>query len=269
MKIRIFLPAAFLGMLICVWGSPASSDELKRIRLMPMQLDTGRPLMHVLKERKSNRAFNPKKLPNRVLSNLLWAANGINRPGSGGRTAPSAMNQQEIDIYVATAEGLYLYDVRARQLIPVLNEDIRGRTGQQAYVGEAPVNGGLGDEIGHALHPKQKSGLTRPARILRWSVGLDPTAPVLRGDIGQFPLHCKDESHGARRDGRASGSGQAEVGVLPVSLVFHSETAIPAPRMAKVMPSDHSGGNFCQPIRSAMKIFEPMNTSRIDSAYLR
>lgn len=140
MKIRIFLPAAFLGMLICVWGSPAFSEELKRIRLMPMQLDTGRPLMHVLKERKSARAFNPKKLPNRVLSNLLWAANGINRPGSGGRTAPSAMNQQEIDIYVATAEGLYLYDVRTRQLIPVLNEDIRGRTGQQTYVGEAPVN---------------------------------------------------------------------------------------------------------------------------------
>ena len=50
------------------------------------------------------------------------------------------MNQQEIDIYVATAEGLYLYDVRTRQLIPVLNEDIRGRTGQQTYVGEAPVN---------------------------------------------------------------------------------------------------------------------------------
>ena len=140
MKIRIFLPAAILGMLICVWGYPASSDELKRIRLMPMQLDTGRPLMHVLKERKSTRAFLPKKLPIRVLSNLLWAANGINRPGSGGRTAPSARNQQEIDIYVATAEGLYLYDVRTRQLIPVLNEDIRGRTGQQTYVGEAPVN---------------------------------------------------------------------------------------------------------------------------------
>lgn len=140
MKIRILLPVALLGLLIWVCGSPAFSDDLKRIRLMPMQLDTGRPLMHVLKERKSARAFNPKKLPNRVLSNLLWAANGINRPASGGRTAPSAMNQQEIDIYVATAEGLYLYDVRVRQLIPVLQEDVRGRTGQQAYVGEAPVN---------------------------------------------------------------------------------------------------------------------------------
>ena len=140
MKIRIILPAALLGWSICIWGSPAFSDELKRIRLMPMQLDTGRPLMHVLKERKSTRAFLPKKLPIRVLSNLLWAANGINRPGSEGRTAPSARNQQEIDIYVATAEGLYLYDARVRQLLPVLREDIRGRTGQQAYVGEAPVN---------------------------------------------------------------------------------------------------------------------------------
>ena len=140
MKFRIFLPAAFLGLSIFAGGSLVFSDELKRVRLMPMQLDTGRPLMHVLKERKSARAFNPKKLPNRVLSNLLWAANGINRPRSEGRTAPSARNQQEIDIYVATAEGLYLYDVRTRQLIPVLKEDVRGRTGQQAYAGEAPVN---------------------------------------------------------------------------------------------------------------------------------
>ncbi len=140
MKIGIFLPAALLGIWICLSGSPAFPGDLKPIRLMPMQLDTGRPLMHVLRERKSARAFNPKKLPNRVLSNLLWAANGINRPGSGGRTAPSAMNQQEIDIYVATAEGLYLFDAPARQLTPVVREDVRGRTGQQAYVGEAPVN---------------------------------------------------------------------------------------------------------------------------------
>ena len=100
----------------------------------------GKPLMEALSERMTRREFAPDRLSAQVLSNLLWAANGINRPGSGGRTAPSAMNQQEIDIYVATAEGLYLYDVRTRQLIPVLNEDSRGRTGQQTYVGEAPVN---------------------------------------------------------------------------------------------------------------------------------
>lgn len=140
MKKKTFWSVVFLGLLMGFCGSSAFSDDLKPIRLMPMQLDTGRPLMHVLRERKSSRAFNPKKLPNRVLSNLLWAANGINRPGSGGRTAPSAMNQQEMDIYVATADGLYLFDVQTRRLMPVLREDIRSRTGQQPYVVEAPVN---------------------------------------------------------------------------------------------------------------------------------
>jgi len=115
-------------------------QDLKPVSLMQFQSDTGRPLLHVLKERKSSRAFSPRNLPKRVLSNLLWAANGINRPASGGRTAPSAMNQHEIDIYVATAEGLYLFDAKGRQLRPVLKQDIRVLTGVQAYVQDAPVN---------------------------------------------------------------------------------------------------------------------------------
>jgi SagB-type dehydrogenase family enzyme len=137
---NFFLPTTLAAVFLCVSSWPAFSDDLKPIQLMQLQLDSGRPLIHLLKERKSSRAYSPKKLPNRVLSNLLWAANGINRPGSGARTAPSAMNQQEIDIYVATADGLYLFDVKAHQLKPVLKEDIRSRTGQQAYAGEAPVN---------------------------------------------------------------------------------------------------------------------------------
>ncbi|MBA4396048.1 MAG: nitroreductase [Syntrophus sp. (in: bacteria)] len=119
---------------------PTVAQDLKPIPLMQFQSDTGRPLVHVLKERKSSRAFSPRNLPKRVLSNILWAANGINRPASGGRTAPSAMNQQEIDIYVATAEGLYLFDAKGRQLRPVLKQDIRGLTGVQDYVRDAPVN---------------------------------------------------------------------------------------------------------------------------------
>ncbi|MCU0581621.1 MAG: SagB/ThcOx family dehydrogenase [Syntrophales bacterium] len=93
-----------------------------------------------MKERKSSRDFNTRRLPKRVLSNLLWAANGINRSATGGRTAPSAMNQQEIDIYVATAEGLFLFDAKGHQLQPVLKQDIRALTGQQAYIQDAPVN---------------------------------------------------------------------------------------------------------------------------------
>jgi nitroreductase len=129
-------------MSILLLASPGvtMSEDLKPVPLMHFQLYSGRPLMQVLKERKSAREFSARKLPKRVLSNLLWAANGINRSDTGGHTAPSAMNQHEIDIYVATAEGLYLFDAKGHQLLPVLKQDVRGLTGQQAYVQDAPVN---------------------------------------------------------------------------------------------------------------------------------
>jgi hypothetical protein len=103
--------------------------QLPPIELPKPQLDGGRPLMQVLKDRQSSRAFSSKKLPMQVLSNLLWAAFGINRPESGKRTAPSAMNWQEIDIYVATCNGLYLYDAKAQRLEPVIDKDTRAATG--------------------------------------------------------------------------------------------------------------------------------------------
>jgi SagB-type dehydrogenase family enzyme len=96
--------------------------------------------MQVLKDRGSSRSFSSEKLSLQVLSNLLWAASGINRPDSGKRTAPSAVNWQELDIYVATAEGLYLFDAKSHRLNPILPEDIRALTGGQPFVREAPVN---------------------------------------------------------------------------------------------------------------------------------
>lgn len=116
------------------------AEELKPIQLPKPQIDGGRPLMQVLKDRRSSREFSTEKLPIQVLSNLLWAAFGINRPDSGGRTAPSAVNWQEIDIYAATADGLYLYDAKAHMLKLVLSEDIRAMTGRQPFVKEAPLN---------------------------------------------------------------------------------------------------------------------------------
>jgi hypothetical protein len=118
----------------------AAGEEPKPVQLLKPQMEIGKPLMQVLRDRTSSRAFSPDKLPNQVLSNMLWAAFGVNRPESGMRTAPSAVNAQEIDIYVATAEGLYLYDAKAHALKPVLSEDIRVLTGKQSYVREAPVN---------------------------------------------------------------------------------------------------------------------------------
>jgi len=115
------------------------AQDAKPIQLPAPEMDGGRPLMQVLKERKTQREFSPEKLPTRILANLLWAAFGINRP-DGGRTAPSAMNWQEIDIYVAMADGLFLYNAKANRLDPILAQDVRAATGTQAFVATAPVD---------------------------------------------------------------------------------------------------------------------------------
>jgi SagB-type dehydrogenase family enzyme len=117
-----------------------SASDLQPIKLPVPQLDRGKPLMQALADRKSARSFSMKKLPVGILSNMLWAAYGVNRPESGHRTSPSAMNWQEIDIYVATSEGLYRYNAKEHSLDPVLNKDIRSFTGKQPFVSEAPVN---------------------------------------------------------------------------------------------------------------------------------
>jgi SagB-type dehydrogenase family enzyme len=121
-------------------SSVATAQELKPVSLPDPQTDGGKPLMQALKARRTSREIKPDKLPLQVLSNLLWAAFGINRPESGKRTAPSAMNWQEIDIYVALADGLYVYDAKAKRLNPVLAADMRGATGTQDFVKDAPVN---------------------------------------------------------------------------------------------------------------------------------
>jgi len=121
-------------------GAAATAQELEAIKLPAPQTDGGKPLMQCLKERVSLREFDSKPLPPQVMSNLLWAAWGISRPDSGKRTAPSASNRQEIDLYVTTADGVYLYDAAEHALQPVMAKDIRADTGTQPYVGTAPVN---------------------------------------------------------------------------------------------------------------------------------
>jgi len=100
--------------------------------------EAGMPLMQALTLRKSSRSFDDKELPAQVLSNLLWAAIGINRE-DGKRTAPSACNWQEIDIYVAMKNGLFLYNAKEHSLDLVLEKDIRELTGKQEFVKVAPL----------------------------------------------------------------------------------------------------------------------------------
>lgn len=116
------------------------APELKPIQLPKPRTDGGKPLMQALKERKSTRSFSSEPLPMQVLGDLLWAACGVNRPETGQRTAPTARNRQEIDVYVALEQGLYLYDAKTHTLQPVLAKDIRAETGPQPFVKDAPVN---------------------------------------------------------------------------------------------------------------------------------
>jgi nitroreductase len=135
---RFFVRSLAFGLLFC--PALALRQELKPLLLPSPQTDGGKPLMQALRDRHSTREFSSEKLAPQVLANLLWAAFGINRPGEGKRTAPSAMNWQEVDIYVATAEGLYVYDAKGNKLDPILAQDVRATTGVQPYVKDAPVD---------------------------------------------------------------------------------------------------------------------------------
>jgi SagB-type dehydrogenase family enzyme len=135
--ISLFIAVVWVISIMCVGIS--YSDERITIKLPDPQVNGGKPLMQALKDRTSSRSFSPQKLSDQTLSNLLWAAFGVNRPGTGKRTAPSAVNWQEIDIYVVTAEGLYLYNAKNQTLELISSGDIRAATGKQDYAKEAPV----------------------------------------------------------------------------------------------------------------------------------
>ena len=110
------------------------------IDLPPPALSSPATLAQALAGRRSGRAFRPDTLPLAVLSSLLWSAYGINRRASGGRTAPSAHNWQEIDVYAVLPDGAYRYDAVAHRLLSVAAEDLRGATGSQDFVASAPLN---------------------------------------------------------------------------------------------------------------------------------
>ena len=120
-------------------GVAGFADTPQGIALPKPNTEGGKPLMQALNERKSAREFSVEKLSPQVLSNLLWAAFGVNRP-DGRRTAPSASNRQEIDIYAVMSDGVYLYNAKANRLEPVISDDLRAATGTQPFVAEAALD---------------------------------------------------------------------------------------------------------------------------------
>lgn len=129
-----------LGLMNQLRPRPPVGEGAPMRELPAPQVESGRPLMEALRRRQSRRAFSPRPLPAQMLSDLLWAAAGVNRPALGGRTAPSAMNAQEVLLYVALPEGLYLYDPAVHALRQAAASDVRGVSGYQDFVDTAPLD---------------------------------------------------------------------------------------------------------------------------------
>jgi nitroreductase len=128
-----------LGMMGRLRPKPTLGTAATSIRLPAPDKHGGMPLLDALAQRRSAREFAPTELPLQVLSNLLWSTFGVNRP-DGHRTAPTALNCQEITIYVALPSGAYLYDASANALELAAACDIRRVTGYQDFVEEAPLD---------------------------------------------------------------------------------------------------------------------------------
>ena len=138
MKILLTLLIYLLAQFTC--PTPSFADDSTDIILPAPQTQGGIPLMQALRERQSSRSFSAHSLPDQLLSDLLWAAFGINRPDSGRRTAPSARNWQEVDVYVVMKDHSYVYEPESHSLKHVAKGDLRAHTGRQEFAATAPLN---------------------------------------------------------------------------------------------------------------------------------
>ena len=126
---------------MCVTMTTPHAQGAGELKLNRPDLNRGVNVMKAFSDRHSDREFSTRELSLQDLSDLLWAANGVNRPGDGKRTAPSALNKQDVDIYVFLAKGVYLYDASKHVLKLVAEGDHRAVVaGKQDFVKQAPVS---------------------------------------------------------------------------------------------------------------------------------
>lgn len=150
--------------LVPVNAAASAKPAPGQARLLPApSKEGGMPLMQALSLRRSTREFSPRRLSDQVLSDLLWAAYGVNRP-SGDRTAPSWRQVVVIDIYAAMKDGLWLYDPQRHTLIAHPTGDIRAQTGRQDFPATAPLN------LVYVAHSERMRELTPENRTLFCSV---------------------------------------------------------------------------------------------------
>lgn len=188
MRYLIWLPL-WLGIL-----GQAAAGGPETVPLPPPHTEGGMPLMQALKARHSSREFAARPLPRQVLSDLLWAANGVNRPDTGKRTAPTAKDMREILVYVITAEGAHLYEPSVHALRRVADGDLRHLAGTQDFVAQAPLNlvyvADLGrmdtSEENQRLYSATDTGfIAQNVYLFCASAGL---ATVVRGSVDRAPL---------------------------------------------------------------------------------
>ncbi len=175
-------------------AASGSADELQAavqtggvIKLRTPDLNKGIPLMTALKKRRTERNISDKKLTLQQLSELLWAADGINRP-NGKRTSPAAMAKYAVDIYVVLPEGVYLYDVAEHKLTPVTKGDFRRQAGMQDFVYIAPVN------LVYVLNLKNWQNMSRPVPEQKRDRWIDIEAGCIAQNVH---LYCASEGLGA------------------------------------------------------------------------
>ncbi len=175
-----------------------AAQELKPIPLPSPQTSGGKPLLSALSERKTTREFSDKPLPLQTLSNLLWAAFGVNRGGEVkqglGRTAPSAGNKQEVELWVVLAEGVYVYDAEANVLRPQFAGDIRAKIGPPA-AGNAPVTIAYVADVKYNYAQVDTGFIGQNVYLFAASEGLNAWFHAFHGDEQIAPLKLPAEKH--------------------------------------------------------------------------
>jgi SagB-type dehydrogenase family enzyme len=142
MRTALVVMAAMLAAMACP-GAPRAVAAEKVIKLAQPNFPAGKTVLEALKERRSERNFKTTPLTRQELSEILWAAAGVNRElpdGQKGRTGPSSHGAQAIDLYAVMSEGVYQYDFLNHQLLLIAEGDFRASAGIQKYVAAAPLN---------------------------------------------------------------------------------------------------------------------------------
>jgi nitroreductase len=184
------------------------------IKLLQPDLKKGVPMMEALSKRRTDRNLSDKKLTQQQLSEVLWAADGVNRP-DGKRTAPAAMKKYAVDIYAVLPEGVYFYDVAKHELTLVVKGDFRKESGMQDFVYIAPLN------LVYVLNLKDWQDTSRPIPEQK----RDRWIAVELGCISQnVHLYCASEGLGTVIRGMIDENKFSEVIKVKPELILMAQT---------------------------------------------